>query len=152
MEDIGIIVNVEICDCNVVCKVWKFEVFGNVLFYLFDIDVLGNEDGWIIGQFYGWFGEEWIVQEFVFGVGGVRVFCFLGIEVDVYYFNEGYVLFVGFELMCEKMEDGMIFEEVWVVSKNEIVFIIYIFVIQGNEFYLVDCLMYMGVNLGMKFS
>lgn len=150
MEDTGITVNVEIRGRNVACKVWKLEAFGNAPLYLLDTDVPGNEDGWITGQLYGWFGEERIAQELVLGVGGVRALRSLGIEVDVYHFNEGHALFAGFELMREKMEDGMTFEEAWAASKNEIVFTTHTPVIQGNESHPVDRLMYMGANLGMK--
>ena len=150
MEDTGITVNVEIRNRNVACKVWKLEAFDNAPLYLLDTDVPGNEDSWITGQLYGWFGEERIAQELVLGVGGVRALRSLGIEVDVYHFNEGHALFAGFELMREKMEDGMSFEEAWASSKEEIVFTTHTPVIQGNESHPVDRLMYMGANLGMK--
>jgi starch phosphorylase len=150
MEDTGVSVNVEIRGRNVSCKVWKLEAFDNAPLYLLDTDLPGNEDAWITGQLYGWFGEERIAQELVLGVGGVRALRSLGIEVDTYHFNEGHALFAGFELMREKMEDGMTFEEAWAASKEEIVFTTHTPVIQGNESHPVDRLMYMGANLGMK--
>lgn len=150
MEDTGVSVNVEIRGRNVQCKVWKLDAFGNAPLYLLDTDVPGNEDAWITGQLYGWFGEERIAQELVLGVGGVRALRSLGIDVDVYHFNEGHALFAGFELMREKMEDGMTFDEAWAASREQIVFTTHTPVIQGNESHPVDRLMYMGANLGMK--
>ncbi|MCO6493334.1 MAG: alpha-glucan family phosphorylase [Phaeodactylibacter sp.] len=150
MEDTGVSVNVEIRGRNVQCKVWKLDAFGNAPLYLLDTDVPGNEDAWITGQLYGWFGEERIAQELVLGAGGVRALRSLGIDVDVYHFNEGHALFAGFELMREKMEDGMTFDEAWAASREQIVFTTHTPVIQGNESHPVDRLMYMGANLGMK--
>ncbi|MCO6475999.1 MAG: alpha-glucan family phosphorylase [Phaeodactylibacter sp.] len=150
MEDTGVSVNVTIRGRNVACKVWKLEAFGNAPLYLLDTDVPGNEDAWITGQLYGWFGEERIAQEMALGVGGVRALRSLGIDVDVYHFNEGHALFAGFELMREKMEDGMTFEEAWEASREQIVFTTHTPVIQGNESHPVDRLMYMGASLGMK--
>ncbi len=152
MEDTGMTVSVEIRRRTVQCKVWKLDRFGNAPLYLLDTDVPGNEDAWITGQLYGWFGEERIAQEMVLGVGGVRVLRNLGIEVDLYHFNEGHALFAGFELMREKMEDGLPFEKAWEESKKEIVFTTHTPVIQGNESHPIDRLMYMGANMGMTRS
>ena len=150
MEDTGVTVDVKIRDRKVDCKVWKLEAFGNAPLYLLDTDVPGNEDAWITGQLYGWFGEERIAQEMVLGIGGIRALRSLGIEVDTYHFNEGHALFAGFELMRERMEDGMTFEEAWAHSRDEIVFTTHTPVVQGNESHPVSRLMYMGANLGMK--
>ncbi len=149
MEDTGMTVHVNIRGRDVACKVWLLDRFGNAPLYLLDTDVPGNEDAWITGQLYGWFGEERIAQEMVLGVGGVRALRSLGIEVDLYHFNEGHALFAGFELMREKMDDGMTFEEAWKASKEEIVFTTHTPVIQGNESHPIDRLLYMGANLNM---
>ncbi len=149
LEDTGVSVDVTIRNRNVKCKVWKLEAYGNAPLYLLDTDVPGNEDGWITGQLYGWFGEERIAQEMVLGVGGVRALRALGIDVDVYHFNEGHALFAGFELMREKMTDGQSFDDAWANSREEIVFTTHTPVVQGNESHPIDRLMYMGANLGM---
>lgn len=149
LEDTGVTVNVMIRKRNVACKVWKLSAFGNADLYLLDTDVPGNEDAWITGQLYGWFGEERIAQEMVLGIGGVRALRLLGIPIDVYHFNEGHALFAGFELMREKMEAGATFEEAWEASRNEIVFTTHTPVVQGNESHPIDRLLYMGANLGM---
>ncbi|MFN7118892.1 MAG: alpha-glucan family phosphorylase [Saprospiraceae bacterium] len=149
LEDTGVTVNVMIRRRNVKCKVWKLTKFGNADLYLLDTDVPGNEDGWITGQLYGWFGEERIAQEMVLGIGGVRALRLLGIPIDVYHFNEGHALFAGFELMREKIEAGATFEEAWEASRKEIVFTTHTPVVQGNESHPIDRLLYMGANLGM---
>lgn len=150
LEDTGVTVSVEIRKRTVMCKVWKLECFGNAPLYLLDTDLPENgEDPWITGQLYGWFGEERIAQEIVLGVGGVRALRALGIEVDVYHFNEGHALFAGFELMREKREKGLSFEEAWAASRSEIVFTTHTPVVQGNESHPIQRLIYMGANMGM---
>lgn len=150
LEDTGIEVTVEIRKREVKCKVWKLDCFGNATLYLLDTDVPGNgEDPWITGQLYGWFGEERIAQEMVLGVGGVRALRALGIDVDVYHFNEGHALFAGFELIREQMALGLSYEEASAYSRKKIVFTTHTPVVQGNESHPIDRLMYMGANLSM---
>jgi starch phosphorylase len=149
LEDTGVTVSVEIRKREVKCKVWKLDCFGNAPLYLLDTDVPGNEDAWITGQLYGWFGEERIAQELVLGVGGVRALRELGIEVDVYHFNEGHALFAGFELLREKMEAGKTYEEALEASRKEIVFTTHTPVVQGNESHYIDRLEYMGADMGL---
>ena len=150
LEDTGVEVDVMIRDRNVKIKVWKCDNFGNAPLYLLDTDVPGNADGWITGQLYGWFGEERIAQEMVLGVGGVRALRKLGIDIDLYHFNEGHALFAGFELLREKMDAGHSFEDAWTASKEEIVFTTHTPVIQGNESHPIERLNYMGANMGLS--
>ena len=93
---------------------------------------------WITGQLYGWFGEERIAQEMVLGIGGVKALRALGIEPEVYHFNEGHALFAGFELIREKMSGGDSYEEAKKKSREEIVFTTHTPVIQGNEEHDID--------------
>ncbi len=150
LEDTGVIVEVDIRRTKVKCKVWKCENFGNVPLYLLDTDIPGNPDSWVCGQLYGWFGEERIAQEIVLGIGGVRALRALGMDVDIYHFNEGHALFAGFELLREKMQgEGMSFEEALAASKEEIVFTTHTPVVQGNESHPIDRILYMGANQGL---
>ncbi len=149
LKDTGIKVKVEIRRRMVVCKVWKCDAFSNAELYLLDTDLPENEDPWITGQLYGWFGEERIAQEMVLGIGGVRALRKLKKKIDVYHFNEGHALFAGLELIREKMDKGMNFREAWEVSKKEIVFTTHTPVLQGNESHPLDRLLYMGANLGL---
>lgn len=149
LEDTGVSVTVKIRQRAVICKVWKVDQFGNVPLYLLDTDLPENEDNWITGQLYGWFGEERIAQEMVLGIAGVRALRALGIEIDVYHFNEGHALFAGFELLKEKTDQGLTFEAAFLKSREEIVFTTHTPVVQGNESHYLDRLMYMGANNGL---
>lgn len=150
LEDTGVEVKVKIRGQKVRVKVWKTTHFGNAPLYLLDTDLPNNPDAWTTGQLYGWFGEERVAQEIVLGVGGVKALRKLGIEVDVYHFNEGHALFAGFELVREKMKAGKSFKKAVKASRKEIVFTTHTPVIQGNESHPISRLMYMGANLGMS--
>lgn len=146
LKDTGVMVSVTIRKREVKCKVWLCEEFGNAPLYLLDTDVPGNEDAWICGQLYGWFGEERIAQEMVLGIGGVKALRALGIPVDVYHFNEGHALFAGFELLREKLSSGKSFEDAFAATRQEIVFTTHTPVVQGNESHYIERLLYMGAD------
>ncbi|HEX3047924.1 MAG TPA: alpha-glucan family phosphorylase [Bacillota bacterium] len=150
LVDTGVKVTVPIRERNIVCKIWKTEAFGNVPLYLLDTDVPGNEDPWISGQLYGWFGEERIAQEMVLGIGGIRALRALKIPVDVYHFNEGHAVFAGLELIREKMALGQSFEAAWSVSRSQIVFTTHTPILEGNETHYLKRLEYMGANQGLS--
>ena len=149
LKDTGVKVTVKIRQRDVVCKVWEVDNFGNVPLYLLDTDLPENEDAWITGQLYGWFGEERIAQEIVLGIGGIKALRALGIDVDVYHFNEGHAVFAGLELLKEKMDTGISFEQAMEKSREEIVFTTHTPIVQGNESHYLDRLMYMGANNGL---
>lgn len=149
LKDTGVKVKVKIRQRDVLCKVWLVKEFGVAPLYLLDTDLPENEDAWITGQLYGWFGEERIAQEMVLGIGGVRALRALGIEVDTYHFNEGHALFAGFELIKEKIDAGSSFEAAVAESRNEIVFTTHTPIVQGNESHPMDRLLYMGANNGL---
>lgn len=149
LEDTGVKVVVTIRQRDIICKVWKTEAFGNVPLYLLDTDLPENPDAWITGQLYGGAGEDRIAQEMVLGIGGVRALRALGHDVDVYHFNEGHALFAGFELMKERIDRGLSFEEAWKETRSETVFTTHTPIVEGNESHPLDRLLYMGANNGL---
>lgn len=154
LKDTGVKVSVKVRNQDVVCKVWESTEFGTIPLYLLDTDIPEN-DGvtqWIGGQLYGWFKEERIAQEIVLGIGGVRTLRALGIQTDVYHFNEGHAVFAGLELIREKQEKGMNFENAIKASRNEIVFTTHTPVVEGNESHEIDMLMFMGASNGLTWD
>lgn len=149
LKDTGITVKVKIRQRDVYCKVWLVDNFGNAPLYLLDTDIPENQDRWITGQLYGWFEEERLAQEIVLGVGGVKALRALGIETDVYHFNEGHAVFAGFELLKEKMDKGMSFDTAYKATREEVVFTTHTPIVEGNESHYLDALMYMGANNGL---
>lgn len=151
LKDTGVTVSVTIRETEVKCKVWLCDNFGTVPVYLLDTDIPENPDSWTTGQLYGWFGEERIAQEIVLGVGGVRALRKLGIDIDIYHFNEGHALFAGFELLREKMQGPNLlpFNEALGLTRKEVVFTTHTPIIQGNESHPIERIIYMGANLNL---
>jgi starch phosphorylase len=153
LEDTGVIVKVKIRGRQVGLKVWKCEYYNNVPLYLLDANLPGNQDNLITGQLYGWFSEERIAQEMILGMGGVRALKALGIEVDVYHFNDSHPVVAGIELIRQKMdEEGLTFEEAWTKTRSQIVFTTHTPVIAGNEVHEHELLKYMGADDGLTYG
>ena len=153
LKDTGVTVSVRIRGRQVKCKVWECTEFGNVPLYLLDTNVEGNSDIFITGQLYGWFSEERIAQEMVLGIGGIRALKALGIEVDVYHFNDSHPVLAGLELIREKMDDeDLDFEEAWQEVREKIVFTTHTPVPAGNEMHEHELLQYMGAYNGLTYG
>ncbi|AZR72022.1 alpha-glucan phosphorylase [Anoxybacter fermentans] len=149
LKDTGVTVSVKIRGEEVKAKVWKVDKYGNAPLYLLDTNLPDNPGKWITGQLYGGFSETRIAQEMILGIGGVRALRKLGIDVDVYHFNEGHAALAGLELIREKMEKGLSFEEAWEKTRKEIVFTTHTPVKAGNESHSLETLIYMGANNGL---
>ncbi|MGQ9778590.1 MAG: alpha-glucan family phosphorylase [Bacillota bacterium] len=155
LKDTGVKVKVVIRGRQVACRVWLVDRFGNAPLYLLDTDLPENEpaDRWITGQLYGWFEEERVAQEMVLGIGGVRALRALGIDPDVYHFNEGHAVFAGLELIREYMQGlGLSFADAWRRTRERIVFTTHTPVKEGNEEHGHDLLRYMGADLGLTYG
>ena len=138
LEDTGIEVTVEIRGDSVRCKVWKADGFGNVPLYLLDTDLEGNPHRETTARLYGGSPEDRVAQEVVLGVGGVRALRALGIDVDLYHFNEGHALLAAFELAREKMDEGASYDEALAATRDDVVFTTHTPVLAGNESHPVE--------------
>ena len=150
LKDTRKTVTVTIRGRDVVCKIWMVDRYGNAPLYLLDTNVPENEDRWITGQLYGWFGEERVAQEMVLGIGGLRALRALGVDVDVYHFNDGHPVFAGIELIREKMSRGMSFDQALAATRQEVVFTTHTPVKEGNESHRHELLRYMGAYNGLS--
>lgn len=133
LKDTGVIVHVTVNGKDVACKVWMVDKYGNVPLYLLDTDLPGNEQPWITDRLYGGSPDDRIAQEIVLGIGGVRALRALGIDVDIYHFNEGHAALAGVELIRESMSKGMSFDDAWKSARRQIVFTTHTPVPEGNE-------------------
>ena len=133
LDDTGVEVTVQIRGDDVRCKVWKADGFGNVPLYLLDTDLDGNPHRDTTARLYGGGPEARVAQEIVLGVGGVRALRALGLDVDLYHFNEGHALLAAFELAREKMEGGTSYDEALAATHEQVVFTTHTPVLAGNE-------------------
>ncbi len=154
VEDTGVQVTVKIREEEVICRVYKVDRYDNAELYLLDTNhpENGPVEKWITGQLYGWFNEERIAQEIVLGIGGVRALKELGLDVDVYHFNEGHAALAGAELIKEKMQRGLNFEKALKRTRQQVVFTTHTPVEQGNEEHSLKTLEYMGAFNGLNLN
>lgn len=153
LKDTGVTVRVRIRGRQVQCKVWECTAFQNAPLYLLDANLPENEDQLITGQLYGWFGEERIAQEMILGIAGIRALRALGIEVDIYHFNDSHPLLAGIELIREAMDEaGLDFETAWARIRERIVFTTHTPVMEGNEVHDHELLRYMGAYNGLTYG
>ncbi len=121
-------------------KVWKIEV-GRVPLYLLDTDIPENtqEDKGITAQLYGGDWENRLKQEFLLGVGGVRMLEVLGYKPDVYHYNEGHAAFAGLERLRILIQDGNItFDEAIEVVRANSLFTTHTPVAAGHDVFSED--------------
>ena len=79
---------------------------GRISLYLLDTNIAQNDeiDRYITGHLYGGDTETRVVQEKIFGIGGVRLLRKLNIAPSVYHLNEGHSAFLTLELAREFLD------------------------------------------------
>ncbi|HEY1586443.1 MAG TPA: alpha-glucan family phosphorylase, partial [Polyangia bacterium] len=82
------IVTVTIGTHDVPLWIWRVEGLGAAPLYL--LEPVVEHDRWINRRLYGGGKDDRVAQELVLGVGGVRALQALGLDVEVYHFNEGH--------------------------------------------------------------
>ena len=102
LEDTGVKIMLTIGGRDVYCKIWKVDKFNNAPLYLLDTDIEENKNWVVTDQLYAGYSDRRIPQELVLGIGGIRAIRALGIDIDIYHFNEGHAVFAGIELIREK--------------------------------------------------
>lgn len=153
LEDTGKSVYVQIGSEDVECKIYKTNQFNNKDLYLLDTGKPDSKFGWITDKLYAGNNYNRIAQEIVLGIGGVRALRELGIQVDIYHFNEGHASFAGLELIKEKMnKQNQSFEKSLEETKKEIVFTTHTPVSAGNEAHNLNLLMEIGANNGLNYN
>lgn len=152
LEDTGEQIQVYVRGAEIPVKIWRTTAYGNAPLYLLDTNVPGSDFWWITKRLYGGVEQDRVAQEIVLGIGGVRALRKLGIEVEVYHFNEGHAVLAGVELIREKMNQGMPFHEAWEKTRDEVVFTTHTPVPAGNEYHDHGLLQYMGAYNGLSYE
>ncbi len=153
LKDTGVTVSVRIRGNDVKCKVWLCDKYGNVPLYLLDTNIPDNRDSLLTGQLYGWFSEERVAQEIILSIGGLKALRALGIEVDIYHFNDSHPVLTGIELIREKMDNQeMTFDEAWAATREQIIFTTHTPVAAGNETHEHELLRYIGAYNGLTYG
>jgi glycogen phosphorylase len=141
------IVTVTIGGHEVPLCIWRVDGLGAAPLYL--LEPTEERDRWINRRLYGGGKDERVAQEIVLGIGGVRALQALGIDVDVYHFNEGHALFAGLELLQRARARGLGFDDAWDEARAQIVFTTHTPIDAGNEEHDHERLRRLGANLGL---
>ncbi len=118
-----LVCSVGIAAAEVSFKTWRVNV-GRLPVYLLDSNLPENEPVYrdLTLHVYGGDSTTRIMQELLLGVGGVRLLRALGVEPSVYHLNEGHAAFLAFELIREKMAEGLSFEAALEATRQLCVF------------------------------
>ncbi|MFO7978375.1 MAG: alpha-glucan family phosphorylase [Bacteroidales bacterium] len=123
-------------------KVWKIDV-GRIPLYLMDTDIPENNpiDKFITHQLYGGDWENRFRQEFLLGIGGIRLLEALGLAPDVYHLNEGHAAFAGLErLRMFVQEQKLTFSEALEMVRGSSLFTTHTPVPAGHDAFNEDML------------
>jgi starch phosphorylase len=102
------VVAVTIAGREVRIGAWRVMV-GRIPVYLLDTDLESNDPGdrQLTARLYTSAPEWRVRQEWVLGVGGVRILRALGIQPEVWHANEGHAAFMFIERMRELVATGL---------------------------------------------
>ncbi len=145
LEPLAVRVSVKIRGKQVVLGAHRVTRHATGPLYL--LEPVDEADRWITRRLYGGGDDDRVAQELVLGVGGVRLLRALGIEADVYHFNEGHAVFAGLELMRERMLAGESVEQARQSVRQHVVFTTHTPVVAGNETHEIDRLIAQGADL-----
>ncbi|MBX3237857.1 MAG: alpha-glucan family phosphorylase [Nitrospiraceae bacterium] len=135
-------ITVDIGHRRVSVVVWQVRA-GRMSLYLMDTDVPQNtpEDRALSARLYGGDQEIRLCQEFLLGIGGVRVLRALGLTPMVWHSNEGHSAFLTVERVRELVQQGLSHAEACEQIRQSTVFTTHTPVPAGHDvfpFHLMD--------------
>jgi glycogen phosphorylase len=128
-------------------RAWKVERFISSTLYLLEPE--READRWITQRLYGGGADDRLAQEIVLGVGGVRLVEALGLDVDVFHFNEGHAVFAGLELLRMKKFGGTKLADRLARLRKHVVFTTHTPVPAGNEVHDLALMRKLDADVGL---
>ena len=118
---------------------WRIDV-GRVPLYLLDTDLEGNEpeDRELSHALYAGGRPHRLRQEWLLGVGGVRVLRAVGVAPTAWHANEGHAAFMMLERLHEFCRDGVAFDDAVARVRNATVFTTHTPVPAGHDVFAAD--------------
>jgi starch phosphorylase len=118
---------------------WRMQV-GTVPVYLLDTDFEPNhpDDRGLLSQLYAGGPGHRVRQEWLLGVGGVRVLRALGLDPAAWHANEGHAAFMLIERLRERIAAGEPYEEAVRAVRASSVFTTHTPVPAGHDFFSFD--------------
>jgi starch phosphorylase len=146
LEALNVEIEVTVRGKHVPCRAYRVRRYTSAELYL--LEPARDDDRWITQRLYGGGEEDRLAQEIVLGVGGVRLLRALGIEPQVYHFNEGHAVFAGLELLRENRFGGKTLAERMSALRTHVVFTTHTPVAAGNEVHSLENMRRMDADLG----
>ncbi len=128
---------------------WRMIV-GRVPVYLLDTNLEQNDpaDREILHQLYSGGSDLRLRQEWILGVGGVRVLRALGVQPRAWHSNEGHAAFMMVERLRELISQGKTLDEAVPLVRKESVFTTHTPVPAGHDTFSRDQLLRVAGNYG----
>lgn len=131
----------------VYCNIWKVNI-GRVELYLMDTDNKNNSefDRNITEQLYGGDWENRLKQEYLLGIGGIKLLNALGIKKDIYHCNEGHAALINAQRLADYVgNENLSFEEAIEVVRSSSLYTVHTPVPAGHDYFDESlCAKYLG--------
>ncbi len=105
-------ITLELNGLRISSTVWHVQV-GRVPVFLLDTALESSDPDLTrdVSRLYGGSRTTRLLQEVLLGIGGVRALQALGIQPQIWHMNEGHSAFCALELLRQKVEQGLSFEQ-----------------------------------------
>lgn len=130
-----LIIEVESNGQKIKVKSYHVRLSDTTILFFLSTNIDGNPPEWIndMNALYRGDSESQIRQQFILGVGGMKLLKQLEIEPRIYHINEGRPEFIIWEITNQLMkEKNMSFEDAWNEAKKRIVYTNHTLVTAGN--------------------
>lgn len=141
LDDQPLFVRVHLTTVTIWLRVWKKTFANGVVLYLLDTDTDQNHPAErnITTALYSGTDEAQLKQQFLLGIGGVKLLKKLGITPSVYHLNEGRPAFAHWQLIRMLMDQHHIdYESARVLARQKTVYTNHTLVGAGNKGYSVE--------------
>ncbi|MFZ5376128.1 MAG: alpha-glucan family phosphorylase [Patescibacteria group bacterium] len=136
LDDQPLFIRVHLSELDIWARVWKKSYAPNVTLYLLDTDTDQNQlpERSITHALYTGNEEVTLKQQFVLGVGGVKLLQTLGIHPSVYHLNEGRPALMLWQVIRQLMDEhGMDYRQARELAVSKTVYTNHTLVAAGNN-------------------
>ncbi|MGD9129532.1 MAG: alpha-glucan family phosphorylase [Candidatus Woesebacteria bacterium] len=136
LDNQPVFVRIHLTELAIWARVWKKTISDQVTLYLLDTDTDQNQlsERSITHTLYAGTEESVLKQQFILGMGGIKLLKILGIHPAVFHINEGRPAFIHWQLTRESMNDhGLSYTEASQLIKDKTVYTNHTLVAAGNN-------------------
>lgn len=141
VDDEPLFIKVHLTQLIIWLRVWKKTFANNTILYLLDTDTDQNHpaERSITTALYNGTDESQLKQQFLLGIGGVKLLKKLGISPSVYHLNEGRPAFAHWQIIRMLMDQHKLdYESARSLAREQTVYTNHTLVGAGNKGYALD--------------